>query len=297
MSIPDESCVFKLVISKTTELKLIFDYLKEINNETTFNFSKPTYNEDGTFTDHTVLTISQLSNDNSNMCKLMILLNTCKATVLNFTDEFKITLSCNSLSTFFKSMSNEVKVIMFYLLKADTTSLNILSYVSENQQTLNKIKILAPSKIDAYIKPQGLHNNYITIQTKRLKEILSSGFKYNPDELYLSYTYNEETGKSDLVFEFIITSEDLNAQSTLLTKVDLTNECNSDSINFVGKYYFKHFQILTKCLKCTNDVIIYIGDNNKPLLMDFMIENFGILKVCIAQKIDDDMFENDFFNQ
>ena len=80
---------------------------------------------------------------------------------------------------------------------------------------------------------------------------------------------------------------DFASQVTILNEtqegLQFTNNCSNDSL-VQGIFSLKYLSLFTKCTNLCNQIQLFIK-NDYPLIIQYSIASLGIIKLCLAPKV------------
>jgi len=193
----------------------------------------------------------------------------------------KITIGVNMLNLFklIKTINN-TDTITFFIHKDDTNKLGIkINNHEKNTETVYKLNLLDIPQEEINIPPAEFETE-LTMPSQDFQKLIR-------DMINIGEEAEIKSVGSTLVFSC---NGDFASQSTMLceTQNGLQFIHNlSSEFPVQGMFSLKYLILFTKCTNLCNQIQLYIK-NDYPLIIQYTIASLGIIKLCLAPKVDND---------
>tara|TARA_B110000881_G_C18179148_1_gene319249 strand:- start:10 stop:570 length:561 start_codon:yes stop_codon:yes gene_type:complete len=173
---------------------------------------------------------------------------------------------------------NTSDTLSFFIHKDDTNKLGIkLNNNEKNTETIYKLNLLDISQEEINIPPAEFDSE-LTMPSQDFQKLIR-------DMVNISDETEIKSSGTNLIFNC---QGDFASQTTILgeTQNGLQFIHNLGEEYLVqGIFSLKYLLLFTKCTHLCNQIQLYIK-NDYPLIIQYTIASLGIIKLCLAPKID-----------
>ena len=172
---------------------------------------------------------------------------------------------------------NNTDTITFFIHKNDTNKLGIKIINNEkNIETIYYLNLLDISNDEINIPPAEFETE-LTMPSQDFQKLIRDMINIGEECEIKSYS-------KSLVFNC---QGDFASQITILNEtqegLQFINNCDNDSI-VQGIFSLKYLLLFTKCTNLCNQIQLFIK-NDYPLIIQYSIASLGIIKLCLAPKV------------
>lgn len=259
-----ENRIMEFKTVQTGAFKTLIEALKEILTDANIEFSDSAMKIITMDPTQTILVHLKLEKDNfeSYYCKHKIFIG---VNMLNF---FKL----------IRTLTNNDSLTLF-IEANDTSHLGIRIENGEKNSLTNYYLNLIEVDETTYQIPPAQFESIITMPSNEFNKICR-------DMINLSEIIEIKSVGSQMIFSC---SGEFAQQETIIgeTKDGLNFVKSTSEDNIIQGYYnLKHLVLFTKCTNLCQSIEIYMK-NNFPIVIKFAVGSIGILKLCLAPKIEE----------
>jgi proliferating cell nuclear antigen len=184
---------------------------------------------------------------------------------INFLNLFKLIKTINNTDT-----------LTFFIHKNDTNKLGIkINNIEKNIETIYYLNLLDINNDEINIPPAEFETE-LTIPSQDFQKLIRDMINIGEECEIKSYS-------KSLIFNC---NGDFASQCTILNETQDGLQFNNYNNNSLvqGIFSLKYLSLFTKCTNLCNQIQLFIK-NDYPLIIQYSIASLGIIKLCLAPKV------------
>ena len=258
----DPNHILDIKTVQSIAIKILCEALKELLTDSNLIFDN-----DG---------IKLIAMDSTKSVLIFLKLDSSKFESYYCKERIKIGINFLNLFKLIKTINN-TDTITFFIHKNDTNKLGIKINNSEkNIETTYYLNLLDINNDDITIPPAEFETE-LTMPSQDFQKLIRDMINIGEECEIKSYS-------KSLVFNCL---GDFASQSTILNEtqdgLQFINNCEDDSL-VQGIFSLKYLSLFTKCTNLCNQIQLFIK-NDYPLIIQYSIASLGIIKLCLAPKV------------
>lgn len=258
----DKDHILDIKTVQSIAIKILCEALKELLTDSSLIFDK-----DG---------IKLIAMDSTKSVLIFLKLESSKFESYYCKERIKIGINFLNLFKLIKTINN-TDTITFFIHKNDLNKLGIKIINNEkNIETIYYLNLLDINNDEINIPPAEFETE-LTMPSQDFQKLIRDMINIGEECEIKSYGKN-------LIFNCI---GDFATQTTILNEtqdgLQFINNCEDDSL-VQGIFSLKYLSLFTKCTNLCNQIQLFIK-NDYPLIIQYSIASLGIIKLCLAPKV------------